>query len=408
MVDFIRYHAEAVDAFGRQKVSNPETVFDSKFLFDKFDDVAWSETLVDGSGNATSTHVDADSVVAVHLEAGDSCTRQTRQRFLYQPGKSHAWIGTAVLATGTGVTCQYGLLDADDGLAFQISGSTVSVIKRKGASDTVVNQSSWNLDKLDGTGPSGLNVDFTKLVVFTLDMEWLSGGQARFGVFVEGRPVWCHAFTHSPLVNGDDAITAPYTRTPNLPVRFYATVAGGGTTIDVKHICSTVINEGGSPKLGKVSRVSTNGTHINGNADGTRYPLLGVRLSTSRLDAVIDVEDVNALNEQSGDFEWVLGMNPSAITNSSKITWSTGPHGYQIAAGSSSISMSSTMSFEWEITGGFVKSSNQGGGTANIHGEVVLRPGIKLDGTRDEFWLVARPLAANADFQGTIQVRSHV
>ena len=156
-----------------------------------------------------------------------------------------------------------------------------------------------------------------------------------------------------------------------------------------------------------MSLVSTNGTHINANTDGTRYPLLGVRLSTGRLDAIIDIEDAGVINEQAGDFEWLLGINPT-ISNSSKISWSTGAHGYQIAAGSSSITMTSTQLFEWTITGGFVKSSNQGGGTANVHGEVVLRPGIKLNGTRDQFWLVGRPLAANADFQATLQVRSHV
>ncbi len=80
-VQTIGFHESAVDAFGRLRVSNPVTLFDSKLLYDKAP-LFWDESETDVSGNAASTHVAADSLVTMHVEAGDTIIRQTRQRLL--------------------------------------------------------------------------------------------------------------------------------------------------------------------------------------------------------------------------------------------------------------------------------------------------------------------------------------
>lgn len=42
-------------------------------------------------------------------------------------------------------------------------------------------QSSWNIDKCDGTGASGFNIDLTKMQMFYMDYSWYGAGEVRFG-----------------------------------------------------------------------------------------------------------------------------------------------------------------------------------------------------------------------------------
>lgn len=86
----------SIDAFGRMRVADPNTLFDSKMLWDK-QPLIWDEEITNGSGNATSTHSVTDSRVRMHVEAGDTIIRQTFMRFNYQPGKSQQAMFTGVI-----------------------------------------------------------------------------------------------------------------------------------------------------------------------------------------------------------------------------------------------------------------------------------------------------------------------
>jgi len=92
------------------------------------------------------------------------------------------------------------------------SGGIVSKIV-----DTKVAQSDWNIDKLDGTGPSGVTVDLAKMQMFYLDYAWYGAGAIRFGFKDErGEVVYCHRMTHANVK------TEAYMRSGNLPSRYEA------------------------------------------------------------------------------------------------------------------------------------------------------------------------------------------
>jgi hypothetical protein len=92
------------------------------------------------------------------------------------------------------------------------SGGIVSKIV-----DFKVPQSDWNIDKLDGTGPSGVNVDLSKMQMFYLDYAWYGAGAIRFGFKDErGEVVYCHRMTHANVK------TEAYMRSGNLPARYEA------------------------------------------------------------------------------------------------------------------------------------------------------------------------------------------
>jgi len=120
------------------------------------------------------------------------------------------------LENTSGITTRIGYFDNSNGLFFQYdtSSSTISVVLRNTTTDTPIPQSSWNIDKMDGTGVSGITLNFTKAQLFVIDFEWLSVGRIRFGFYIFGRINYCHQITNL------NELTNPYMLSPNLPSRY--------------------------------------------------------------------------------------------------------------------------------------------------------------------------------------------
>jgi hypothetical protein len=107
------------------------------------------------------------------------------------------------------------------------------------AVETRVPQSSFNIDKLDGTGPSGFNLDLSKMQMFYIDYTWYGAGFVRWGVRgTNGDVVYCHKLPNNN-VNSE-----AHMRTGNLPGRYESvtespytattsTVGSADTTINV-------------------------------------------------------------------------------------------------------------------------------------------------------------------------------
>jgi hypothetical protein len=78
-----------------------------------------------------------------------------------------------------------------------------------------VPQSQWNLDRCDGTGPSGYNIDISKMQMAYIDYTWYGAGFIRFGFRgVNGGIVYCHKMPNN------NVNTSAYMRSGNLPGRF--------------------------------------------------------------------------------------------------------------------------------------------------------------------------------------------
>ena len=111
-----------------------------------------------------------------------------------------------------------GLFNNENGIFLLQDETTLKIGLRTFTSgvavDTEIAQDSWNIDKLDGTGNSGITLDQTKTLIFFSDFEWLGVGTVRYGFFIDGIPYYCHAI-HNSNVN-----TVVYMSTPNLPLRY--------------------------------------------------------------------------------------------------------------------------------------------------------------------------------------------
>jgi len=92
--------------------------------------------------------------------------------------------------------------------------------------DTKIPQTSWNLDVCDGTGPSGYNLDLSKMQMFYMDFTWYGAGFIRWGVRgPKGNVIYVHKMQNNN-VNGE-----AYMRSGNLPGRYESTTYGPTTAV---------------------------------------------------------------------------------------------------------------------------------------------------------------------------------
>ena len=81
--------------------------------------------------------------------------------------------------------------------------------------ELLIPQSQFNLDKLDGTGPSGYNLDITKMQMIGMQWSWYGAGFIDFMLRgSDGNYVFAHRIRNS------NVNTEAYMRTGNMPVRY--------------------------------------------------------------------------------------------------------------------------------------------------------------------------------------------
>lgn len=314
----VYFGGNSIDAFGRLRVSNPVTLFDSQNRYaadNQFD----TSTATGG----TTTFLSNESTVALNTTttSGSEVVRQTYRVFPYQPGKGLLFMATfAMNAATTNLRQRVGYFNTQNGVFFQQTDSTLSFVLRSNSTPTpgtpsdvrTVTQANWNGDKLDGTGASGIVLDVTKTQILWADFEWLGVGQVRVGFFQDGTFVTCHTF------DNENVQTAVYMTTAILPLRYEITnTAATATASTMKQICSTVIVEGGyeqavAPQIAR--RTATLSTIGN-----TFLPLVSIRLNSAALGAVVLPQQVNVFPTTNQNYEIVLVKN-STLTGASWVT----------------------------------------------------------------------------------------
>ena len=295
------------DAFGRLRISQPLTLFDSSHRYR--DNNLWTGLVV-GTG-VTVGFVTTQGLVQIGIgtTAGCSVIRETTKVFSYQPGKSLEVMNTFVMnPKKTNLRQRVGYFGADNGIYFEVDGNTVNFVERSIVSgmmsETHVAQSQWLYDAMDGTGPSGITLDTSQAQIFWMDIEWLGVGTVRVGFVIDGQFIHCHSFHHANLIQ------STYITTASLPLRYEIANTGITTSSSIlKQVCSTVISEGGYELRGLQQAISIpiDSPRTLGTA-GTFYPVIGLRLKTSpnRLDAIVILTALSIMPITTGNFNWQM------------------------------------------------------------------------------------------------------
>ena len=366
----VTFPSTSSDAFGRLRVSNPLTLFDSSHRYR--DNNLWS-SLVVGTGS-TVGFVTAQGLINIGIgtTAGCSVIRETTKVFAYQPGKSLLVLNTFVMnAPKTNLRQRVGYFGADNGMYFEVDGDTSYFVERSLSLGTTtrVSQEDWNVDKLDGTGASGITLDISKSQILWMDIEWLGVGTVRIGFVIDGIFIHCHSFHHANLV------PSTYITTASLPVRYEIANTGITTSVsNLKQVCSTVISEGGYELRGLQQAVGTPITAPKTlTTAGTFYPIVSLRLKTTALDAIVIITALSLMG----------------IGNGINYNWQVRASG--ITSGGSWVSASADSGVEYNITGtsyaggrilasGFLNSSNQGSPSIDILKEALFKFQLERNG----------------------------
>jgi hypothetical protein len=393
----------SIDSFGRWRISYPYTLFDSKQIFDDPDlasnvenqPLFYDNQQTSGTGTSTTYSNDtASTVLSVSNLTAGTRVRQTRASFNYEPGKSFIVLRSFILGSqSSGITKRIGYFNSNNGLFLEDTGTDYAFVRRTftsgSAVDNTVTRANWNLDKMDGTGPSGINLDFTKTQILFIDYEWLGVGRVRYGFVVDGIIYYAHEILNT------NNLSVVYMSNPDLPLRTEISNDGTGPIASITDICSSVISEGGTNSLGVVRYVSTAGTHVDAAVENTIYAILGIQLRPSNLSASVVILDA-ALQIQtaSHQIEWILKFNP---TVAGTFTYNGIPQSVvQYATGATA----NTVTGGYDLAGGFLESGgNQGGAAGSLASGVnsALRLGSQIDGTPDSIVLCARPIGASTD-----------
>jgi hypothetical protein len=265
----------------------------------------------------------------------------------------------------TNLRQRIGYFGADNGMYLELDGGTLYSVERSLSTGTTtrVAQNNWNIDTMLGAGhlnPSGITLDISKAQILWMDIEWLGVGTVRLGFVVDGKFIHCHSFHHANL------ITSTYITTASLPLRYEIANTGITTSLStLKQICSTVISEGGYELRGlqQAVNIPVNTPRTLGTA-GTYYPVVGLRLKITNLDAIVILTAISMMPISTGSYGWQV--RASGTVN-----------------GGSWVSAGDDSSVQYNITGtsvtdgrilasGFFNASNQGVTQVDISKEYII------------------------------------
>lgn len=351
----------SVDAFGRARSSQPYTLFDS---FNRFADNG--KFNYSNTAGGTYAFVSNTSTIdhTITTTSGVYVYAESKKVFAYQPGKSLQILQTFVMnPSKTNLRQRIGYFGSNNGY-FLENSDNVYFVERSSVTgsvvDTKVVQSSWNIDKLDGTGPSLLTLNLDSPQIFFIDIEWLGVGSVRMGFVINGQFIHCHTFHHS---NSSTSPKGAYIQTACLPLR--SEIENTGTTSSnstFKRICATVISEGGYELEGKPRTIGiepVGSNTVQCVTAGTYYPIVSIKLHENALDGIVIPKQIDVLPISVANYKWkivqgatITGAVWANTTSDSIVKYNT--------------NTAATMSGGTDINSGYVVSTVQGGGVLQI------------------------------------------
>lgn len=357
----------AVDAFGRFRISQPYTIFDS---VQRYQD---NQVSVNYTASGGSTTHDSNASVLnmiVNGTEGSKVYRESTKVFPYQPGKSLLILETFTMAPArTGLRQRVGYFDIRDGLFLEQDGSDIYFVMRSNSSgivqETRVAKENWNVTPLDGTGADKIVLDLSKSQILYTNIEWLGVGSVTMGFVINGQFIPCHRFDHANVG------TSTYMGTACLPVRYeIENTAATGASDTLKCICQTVISEGGYELQGRPLAIghSIIEPRVTAQADnGNFVPMISIRLKAGREGAIVIPTNFSFAPMTAANYEYLIiqeaitsGGTWTSAGNTSSVEYNLTPtsytngrvldKGYVIATNQASVSPSLTgFPFQYQL-----------------------------------------------------------
>lgn len=386
-----------LDAFGRLRTSNITSLLEYKHTFHKLPLVICEAT----GGTITSTFDHLNSQVVMTTSANNSYViRQGKTVAIYQPGKSQLVEATfgnfqieanvikRVGAFSTTTVAPYN--SVLDGFVLESNGITNQIsfqIWQSGTTTFSAATTSWLTDDYDVT-----NIDWSKGQLMMIDYQWLGIGRVRFSLFIDGVPRKFVAYSAGNNINH------VYMSNPNQPIRYEIRQLGAGSG-QFNMICSQVSMEGSINSTQRTLGLMAFNTQNLATA-GIKYPLVGYRIGSDLENVTIildQIQSINATTPSKSDYYLTVEFNPTLSITPSFSGVTLTPIEYALGGGAT------------VTTSGFVLATFLGtGGAAQVDSvnfkDNMIRPGVNIDGTRDEIWICASSVGNNQVFRSAINL----
>ena len=279
----------------RVKVSTYEVTDFATFTTGKDLDI-WDEIIVGASSSSVHDPYFGMVKMTVGPNVGDKVYRQTKRVQRYIPGRQGEVSMTMIFGTPTtGIRRRFGLFDELNGFFFEDSGDgTYRCTLRRNSALGVVDEESfarddWNVDKLDGTGPSGFTADPNNIQHMSIEYEWYGAGMVEWNFIIDNNKYPIHRIYHANRVPNTWAAKAA------LPVRIeienIGGTAGTHTFYQGSHSFAT---EGTTTLLGRQKSISTPITGKSTDGSNTFIPMVAIRLKSTALDSVVIPDEFSA------------------------------------------------------------------------------------------------------------------
>lgn len=308
-------NGDELDAFSNNRVAPPSFVADGQLTYDLQPLLYEQITAGDGTVTHDATNRCARLRINTATASGENAIMQSFQHYRYQAGRAQEVFITFCFNADTGVAgvrrfAEYG--EGSNGIGFQLTsaGKALFINSDTASGDQLVLQGDWNLDTLDGSGPSGITLDTSKTQILVMDIQALYVGRVRCGFDIDGVIYWVHEFRNA------NVHAVPYIQSANLPIRVgIESTAATETDDDMLFICSCVLSRGGQDRVAGYN-FSVAGTVT--AVSGARTHLLSVRPKTvfngitNRVEFVL--EDIEVIATGSSPIYWELVLGQALTT----------------------------------------------------------------------------------------------
>lgn len=387
------------DAFGRLRVSEPFTIFDASLTTELASDLYWS-VLTNGTATGIYDRTTSSYLLST-ANTGDYCIRQTKQRWKYQPWKSHEVLITWLFNTEPGQIKRVWLLDYDNIGLWTVTNAPQNwicltnnawvvsfCIYNNGVLTESVDQDNRNIDKMYWNWPSSFVLDVNAANIFFVDMEWLGVGAVRcWFVSNTWEIIVAHQFRHASTAG----FVNVYMRTANLPVSYSITSTDWAWSM--KQICSSVISEGGFNPQGTTTAVQNSIPVSIDNNDNEL--LIWIRLKEDSFEYSVNPTVLSILSTSNWNTLRKLLYNPS-------YTWSVTRNDHPNSEVQVAENNNNNITDDWVVIAAWSFANNTDSLTQKI--DTALRVWKHLDWSRDEIWLTVRALG-NESYYWTINFK---
>lgn len=387
------------DMFGRARGSEPKTRWEATSFLDVPE--RW-DVMTAGSGSITHNADQACYDLAVSGTDGDLAGIQSHGYLFYEPGHSQLIRLTYTLPPAqANQAARVGYFDDDNGIFLLADENGLALGIRSSTSgsavENIVRQENWNIDPMDGTGPSRHTLDRANAEILYIAFQFLGVGSVALALEIDAETHFIHRFDHA------NRITGQYMQTGSLPIRYELENTGAAGAQTLKAFCSSVIVEGGGSLKDRQGRQWVAKTGGAGVATTTAFRgLVAIRLKSTfgaggpdnrnmALPTLISVLD-------AGNKEMELALLHNATITGSP-AWS------DIEATESGLEYTTDFAFTGgrEFWGDFVT----GGEIVSLAGALLSDEAIHraYDGTSDVLVLAARTLSATGTAYAKLGVK---